>query len=121
MSLAVRFDLTGPVTAWVDVCGLDALTPERGACAWVAGRQVALFRLAGGREVLALSNHDPFSGAPVLSRGIVGSRRGEPVVWSPMYKQAFELRTGLCADDPTVAVPVFPVRVEAGRVLVGAP
>ena len=36
--------------AWQDVCGLDALTPERGAAAMVEGRAVALFRLDDGIE-----------------------------------------------------------------------
>jgi nitrite reductase (NADH) small subunit len=84
------------------------------------GDQVALFR-TGSDEVFALSNVDPFSGAAVLSRGIVGDRRGIPVVVSPVYKQAFELRTGRCVEDPTVSVPVYPVRLtDSGTILVGS-
>lgn len=104
---------------WVDVCRYDDLLPERGACALVDGRQVALFRLWDG-TVYALSNHDPLGGAPVLSRGVVGTRGDEPVVVSPLYKQAYALRTGACLDASGVAVDVYDVRVRDGRVEVAA-
>lgn len=101
--------------SWVAVCRYDDLLPERGVAVLVDGEQVAVFRTHDG-DVHAVGNRDPFCGAPVLSRGIVGTRGEAPVVVSPMYKQAFELRTGRCLDDPTVAVPVWPVRVAHDRV-----
>ena len=94
----------------VAVCRLDDLVPERGAAVVVDGRQVALFLLHDG-TVRALSNRDPFSGAFVLSRGIVGDRGGRPVVVSPVYKQAFDLETGRCLDDPDVRVSAYEVAV----------
>ena len=54
---------------------------------------------------------DPFSGAAVISRGIVGDRGGRATVQSPILKQAFALEDGCCLDDPRVSVPVYPVRV----------
>lgn len=94
------------------VCRLDDLQPNRGVAALLPnGSQVAVFR-TGDDEVFALSNVDPFSGAAVLSRGIVGDRHGVQVAVSPVYKQAFDLRSGLCLDDPTVTVQTYPVRVE---------
>jgi nitrite reductase (NADH) small subunit len=33
-----------------------------------------------------------------MSRGIVGSRGDAPTVASPMHKQVFDLRTGICLD-----------------------
>ena len=101
------------------VCRLDALIAERGAAALVHGVQVAVFRLHDGR-VRAIGNRDPVCGAHVLSRGIVGSRGDAPVVSSPMYKQAFDLRTGRCLDDDSVSVPAYDVAVEDGRVRVGS-
>jgi nitrite reductase (NADH) small subunit len=81
---------------------------------------VALFRTHDG-AVHAVGNIDPFSGAAVLSRGIVGDRAGVPTVASPVYKQAFSLVTGRCLDDPAVAVPVYPIRVADGCLQVGLP
>lgn len=103
------------------VCALDRLQANRGMATLLPdGTQVAVFR-TGDDELFALSNVDPFSGAAVLSRGIVGDRGGVPVAVSPVYKQAFDLRTGVCVDDPTVSVRTFPVRLDAdGTILVSA-
>jgi len=37
-------------------------------------------------------------------------------VASPVYKQAFDLRTGICLDDPKVRLRTYRVRVRAGMV-----
>jgi NAD(P)H-dependent nitrite reductase small subunit len=107
---------------WTAVCRLDDLAPERGAAALVGGEQVALFRLVDG-TVHAVQQRDPYSGAHVLSRGIVGSRGDVPTVASPMYKQVFDLRTGRCLDgvgrEPQ-DLRTWDVRVEGDVVLVGA-
>jgi nitrite reductase (NADH) small subunit len=107
------------VATWIDVCGLDELIPDRGACALVGSYQVAIFRVKPDGAIYALSNYDPFSRAYVLSRGIVGSKAGTPKVASPVYKQGFDLRTGQCLEDPSVTVMTFPVRAVDGRVEVG--
>ena len=100
------------------VCAVDALLPERGVAALLGDVQIALFRSHDG-EVFAIGNQDPFSGANVMSRGIVGSRGDVPTVASPMFKQVFDLRTGACLDDPEVALPVYPVEIVDGQVVVG--
>ncbi|GAA3904621.1 nitrite reductase small subunit NirD [Microbacterium invictum] len=106
--------------SWIRVCALDALETERGRAALVHGIQIALFLLADGR-VHAVQNLDPYSGAHVISRGIVGTRQEAPTVASPMYKQVFDLRTGMCLDtqgkDPA-ALRVWPTAVSDGDVLV---
>lgn len=99
------------------VCRFDDLEPERGVAALVGGVQVALFRLHDG-TVAAIDHRDPFSGANVLARGIVGSRGAAPTVASPLHKQVFDLRTGRCLDDPQVGVRVHEAWVEDGVVLV---
>lgn len=100
------------------VCRVEDIPLEGGIAALVDGVAVAVFRTHAD-EVFALGNHDPFSNASVLSRGIVGSRGEVPVVSSPMFKQAFDLRTGRCLEDDAVAVPVHPVVVDDGLVVVG--
>lgn len=104
---------------WTEVCPVDAIPLEGGVAALVEGLAVAVFRTHDG-GVFALGNIDPFSGASVLSRGIVGSRGDAPVVSSPMYKQAFDLRTGRCLDDDSASVVAYDVSVVDGRVLVGS-
>jgi nitrite reductase (NADH) small subunit len=108
-----------PVSDWVAVCRVADIVPNTGVCALVAGQQVAVFRLDDD-SVHAIGNHDPFSRANVLSRGIVGDLKGELVVASPVYKQHFSLLTGRCLEDPAVGVPVFAARVDGDVVRVQA-
>jgi nitrite reductase (NADH) small subunit len=96
------------------ICDLEDIVPDTGVCALVADEEVAVFRIED--QVYAVGNRDPFSGANVLSRGIVGDLKGELVVASPVYKQHFSLVTGLCIEDPSVSVPVYRARVEGGDI-----
>ncbi|MFJ4821953.1 nitrite reductase small subunit NirD [Streptomyces bacillaris] len=97
---------------WVAVCGTGVLSAGRGAAALLPdGGQVALFMDRSG-TVYAIGNRDPFTGAYVLSRGLLGSAAGRPFVASPLLKQRFDLATGACLDDDEVSVPVYAVRVE---------
>ena len=107
-----------PDDTWTPVCRFVSLPVERGVAALVHGTAVAVFRTYDD-QVFALGNHDPFSRASVLSRGIVGTRGDVPFVASPMHKQAFDLRTGQCLDDAAVRVPTYAVQVTRGTVLVG--
>jgi nitrite reductase (NADH) small subunit len=103
--------LVNDVALWTTACAYNYLIPGRGVGVLLDdGSQAALFRLDDG-SVHAIGNVDPFSGAAVLSRGIVGDRAGRVTVQSPIMKQAFALEDGSCLDDPTVSVPVYPVRV----------
>ncbi|SHH44543.1 nitrite reductase (NADH) small subunit [Jatrophihabitans endophyticus] len=94
---------------WVPVCSYDRLQPERGVAALVGDRQVALFRTFDGM-LYAVDNQDPYTGQFVLSRGIVGTAGDAPTVASPLFKQAFDLRTGACVGDPDVSVAAHEVR-----------
>ncbi len=105
--------------SWTLVCRYADLLPERGAAALIGPVQVALFRTFDG-ALYAIGNQDPFTGAFVLSRGIVGSRGDIPTVASPLHKQVFDLRTGTCLDDPAVSVPAYPVRASGAMVEVMA-
>ena len=98
----------------IHVCRLDDIVPDTGVCALVDGEQVAVFRI--DQSIYAIGNRDPFSGANVLSRGIVGDINGELAVASPVYKQHFSLVTGRCIEDPSVSVPVYRARVEGADI-----
>ncbi len=103
---------------WVEVCGLDDITPNTGVGALIEQQQIALFRIGQEKRVYALSNQDPFSQAFVMSRGILGDLQGERVVASPLYKQHFSLATGRCLEDKDQKLLVFPSKIENGRVFV---
>lgn len=102
--------------AWTAVCALDEVLPDSGVAAWVAGREVAVFRVADA--VYAVGNHDPASGVNVLGRGIVGDIGGELVVASPIYKQHYSLLTGRCLEDANLGVPAYLARVIDGTIWV---
>jgi nitrite reductase (NADH) small subunit len=106
------------IAQWTTVCALTDIPPNTGVCALVADQQIAIFRV--GDNVYALSNYDPFSQAFVLSRGLVGDRNGVLKVASPIYKQNFNLFTGVCLDDESIAIPTFPARVVDGFVQIGS-
>ncbi|MFD3502108.1 nitrite reductase small subunit NirD [Streptomyces sp. NPDC058678] len=105
--LKVQLKLTD---SWFTVCDLNVLLPGRGVAALLPdGRQVALFRDRAG-SLYAIDNRDPFSGAAVLSRGLLGSLQGRPFVASPLLKQRFDLESGQCLDDESVRIATYEVR-----------
>jgi nitrite reductase (NADH) small subunit len=105
-----------PGLDWVDVCGLEDIWPNSGAAALVSGIQIAIVRVGDSDTVYAISNFDPFSEAFVIARGIVGDRAGRAKIASPIFKQSFDLETGVCLDDVQVVLATYPVRVRDGRV-----
>ena len=119
LSSRQRNSETASAGTWTTVCELNALIPDVGVRALLGERQVAVFRLSGCDELFAIDAFDPFSNAPVLSRGIVGDLNGRLVVASPIYKQHFDLRTGECLEDDAVTVRTYSVRVVDGHVQVG--
>ncbi|ACS93575.1 nitrite reductase small subunit NirD [Teredinibacter turnerae] len=99
---------------WVPVCDAVELQPMLGVRALLENEQVAIFRVQD--QLYALNAIDPFSNAAVLSRGIVGSLKDQIVVASPLYKQHFNLATGVCLEDDTVSVKTYAVREEGGKI-----
>lgn len=102
----------------IELCNVSDLVAGSGVAAVAEGKQIALFYLPEAEpKVYALGNHDPFSGANVLARGLVGDIDGRLVIASPIYKQRFDLGTGECVDDPSVSVPSYPVTLEGSNVV----
>lgn len=112
--------LAHPVARWIDVCALDDIAAGTGECALIGDRQIAILRVEHD-TVYAIDNYDPFSGAYVLSRGVIGDRDGVPKLASPMYKQSFSLVSGECLDDASVRIDVYPARVRGGRIELAVP
>lgn len=125
--------MTAPADTFVPICALDALTPERGSAALLPdGTQIAVFLLDDG-SVHAVQQHDPYSGANILSRGLVGTHlvtgEGEepgrlvPTLSSPMYKQSWNLDTGAVLDTgggESLPIAVFDVEVTDGQIRVSS-
>jgi nitrite reductase/ring-hydroxylating ferredoxin subunit len=116
----------------IEVATAEQVPRDRGVAVLVRSEgvavPVALFRLSplesgDDDDWYAIGHIEPQSGAPVMARGLVGSVERDdqvvPTVASPLLKQRYDLRTGTCLDDETLRLPVYPVRVEQGRVLLG--
>ncbi len=104
---------------WNRICLLEDIWPGTGAAALIDDQQIAIVRMPDGQTLYAIANFDPFSKAFVMARGIVGDKNGVPKIASPIFKQNFDLRTGICLDDPGVALAVYPCRVVDGLIEVG--
>ena len=104
------------MSEWLDICHINDLQADSGVCALVKEQQVALFYLVEEQKVYAINNYDPFGKIYVLSRGLIGDIKGEPMVASPLYKQHFSLKTGQCFEDENVKVPTYSARIKGERV-----
>ncbi len=109
-------------TCWEAVCTVDDLVADSGIAVWTEDGPVAVFYLPRRLPALfAISHTDPFSGSNVLARGITGDLNGEPVVASPLYKQHFSLRTGVCLEDDSARVKVYPVLLDGDQIRLEVP
>ncbi len=114
--------------AWHDLGAEAELVRTGRLLARVGGREIGVLRLPDG-SVAAIRNRCPHHGAP-LCLGTVEPRlvgepgrwadSGRPVLRCPWHGWEFDLASGVCPDEPSLRVAVYPVRVEGGRVLVEA-
>ena len=80
----------------------------------VKSRKIALVRV--GDDVFALQDACPHKAGP-LSEGTVSVSRSELIC--PWHRFRFDLRTGVSATNPELAVPSFPGELRDGDVFVG--
>jgi nitrite reductase/ring-hydroxylating ferredoxin subunit len=100
--------------AFQKLASLDELPP--GALLEIA-RGDELYALCNiGGEVRAMAGVCPHNGGPLGQGALEGS-----LVTCPWHAWQFESATGVCTFSDDVCVAVFPVRIEAGDVLVDIP
>ncbi|MBY6153875.1 nitrite reductase small subunit NirD [Vannielia litorea] len=100
--------------SWIDICAVTEIA-ERGArIVKTEVGCIAVFR-TGPEEVFAASNTCPHKGGP-LSEGIVHGRK----VTCPLHNWVFSLETGEAQGADEGRIATYPVRIEAGRVLLDA-
>ncbi|NDW45737.1 nitrite reductase small subunit NirD [Ruegeria sp. PrR005] len=96
--------------SWIDIAAVDDI-PERGArVVKTPVGCIALFR-TGAEEVFAASNSCAHKGGP-LADGIVHGQK----VTCPLHNWVFDLNTGQAVGEDA-RIATYPVRIEAGRVL----
>ncbi|MCS6710878.1 nitrite reductase (NAD(P)H) small subunit [Brachybacterium sp. EF45031] len=119
-------------TEMIAICPLSALSVDRGAAALLPdGTQIGVFLLEDG-SVHAIQQRDPYSGANILSRGLVGTHEVRAddgtvetvrTIASPMYKQVWNLDTGEVIDaggKQPQAIAVFDAEERDGHLYVAS-
>jgi nitrite reductase (NADH) small subunit len=99
---------------WIDIGALDDI-PLRGArLVRTSGGCVAVFRTSED-AVFAIDDRCPHKGGP-LSQGIVHGT----LVTCPLHNWVISLETGLAQGADQGEVATYPIRIEAGRLLLDA-
>jgi nitrite reductase/ring-hydroxylating ferredoxin subunit len=128
-------DITGPalyrreeaLPSWEWVSGGNASDyPRNGGLAVKHGRaEVAVFHVPGreaAEQWLATQNLSPCKQSRTISRGLVGEPpNGSVTLADPIYKNIFDLRTGLGLSNPALNLSTFNVKLDGGKVLVQLP
>ena len=97
-------------------CGPAAEIPEGGSkVVKIKERSIALFNHNG--TIYALDNTCPHQGGP-LGEGYL---EANGVVSCPWHGWTFDLRSGISPIDKDVSVGCYPVKVEAGQIVVELP
>ncbi|MEH6453239.1 MAG: nitrite reductase small subunit NirD [Psychromonas sp.] len=104
------------MSQWFSICEYQDLVENSGICAQFVDQQIAIFFCKRNANLYAVDNFDPIAKANVISRGIIGSTEGQAYVASPLYKQRFDLKTGVCLDSPEHVLKTYLVRIEAEQV-----
>jgi nitrite reductase (NADH) small subunit len=99
---------------WLDIGPVDQL-PALGARTLPVrgGDEIAIFRTAN-EQVYALVNKCPHKQGP-LSQGIVH----DTTVTCPLHNWCISLITGKALGEDVGCVPVIPVKIDGGRILIG--
>jgi nitrite reductase [NAD(P)H] small subunit len=98
---------------WFDI-GTIADIPQRGArCVTTPQGKIGVFRTVDDR-IFALRDHCPHKGGP-LSQGIVHGA----AVTCPLHNWVISLETGKATGADEGVVKTIPVRIEAGRIVLG--
>jgi nitrite reductase (NADH) small subunit len=96
------------------LASLDEL-PEGALIEIVHGSDLYALCNVGG-EVRAMSGVCPHNGGPLGQGALDGS-----IVSCPWHAYEFDSASGACLFDDEMRIPTFPVRIEAGEILVDLP
>lgn len=102
-------------SGWVDIGSADSLAEEAGLSAEVDGYVVLVVRC--GKDVFAVEDRCTHDGEPLDGGEIAACE-----IICPRHGARFDLRSGEALSPPAYEpLRTFPVRIEAGRVLVEKP
>jgi nitrite reductase (NADH) small subunit len=99
---------------FIDIAATSELPPGRVKAVQTAGRTLALYHTASG--FYATDNTCPHRGGPLAEGDLIGEE-----ITCPWHLWGFDVKTGLCAGNPEIAVATHELRVEGERILVRVP
>ena len=110
---AGAFEPAGRTVAqdWIKVADEAALGDCELLAVYPRGLGLLLARVDGG--VYAVANRCAHMACPLEAGGCDGY-----VLTCPCHDWRFDVRTGACVEAPEIAIPTYPVRVDAGEVFV---
>jgi NAD(P)H-dependent nitrite reductase large subunit/NAD(P)H-dependent nitrite reductase small subunit len=112
---------TQPEERWLRVASTVDVPCEGGIAVRAAGAQLAVFHFESRGEWYATQNLCPHRHEMVIARGILGDEGGKPKVACPLHKNTFDLKSGACLSDASLALATYPVRVVGSDVWVQVP
>lgn len=95
----------------IPVCAVDELAPGQRKLAFIKGRSVVLFNVAG--TIHAIDNACPHNGASLASGQLEGC-----MLHCPAHGLRFDLRTGRMPNLGGLSLTTFPVRAVDGKLVV---
>ena len=103
---------------WVKVIDVASAPLSAGICFRYEGEQIAVYNF-NKEEWYATQNSCPHQQQMVMSRGLIGDRKGDPKVSCPLHKNSFSLKTGHCLDaEKNWTLKTYAVKVESGEVYI---
>ena len=118
------------MSEWHDIAAESDVVEGTPTIARIGGREIGVLRDPRTNGLVAIRNRCPHSGAQLclgtleqLIEGEVGGHYelvDRTVVVCPWHGWEFDATSGQCPEDENMRVAVYPVKVEAGRVLVQA-
>lgn len=97
------------MSVFVPVADANSLPPGQGRTVNVRGREIAVYNVDG--RFYAMDDACPHRGGP-LGAGCLESGH----VFCPLHGWEFDVKTGVCVNNPERPVNTYPTRVEDGQV-----
>lgn len=93
------------------VASLKELKERKSLDVTLGEQKIAVFYI--NDEVIATSGKCPHAGGPIQCGDVEGTS-----LTCPWHGWTFDLRSGVCTDDPSQTLAIYPVKVEDDNILV---
>lgn len=106
---------------WFKAAKAEDFPVDGGACVKYKDMEIAVYNFSRRGEWYAVQNECPHKQQMILSRGMIGTKDGEPKVACPFHKKTFSLCSGKNLEGEDYELDTYKVKVEEGFVYVEVP